>query len=96
MEVVHPRVAGIDVHKKVIWVAVRLPGPGARHSATVTVRRFKVVLAVAAEDGRPGWRSWASTDAAMESDRGVLVAGLPCPGRRRVHRGVRVRCGAHA
>ena len=26
MEVVHPRVAGIDVHKKVIWVAVRLPG----------------------------------------------------------------------
>ena len=28
MEVVHPRVAGIDVHKKVIWVAVRLPGQG--------------------------------------------------------------------
>ncbi|WP_214107281.1 IS110 family transposase [Acrocarpospora catenulata] len=26
MEVVHPRVAGIDVHKKVLWVAVRLPG----------------------------------------------------------------------
>ena len=24
MEVVHPLVAGIDVHKKVIWVAVRL------------------------------------------------------------------------
>jgi transposase len=26
MEVVHPRVAGIDVHKKIVWVAVRLPG----------------------------------------------------------------------
>jgi transposase len=26
MDLVHPRVAGIDVHKKVIWVAVRLPG----------------------------------------------------------------------
>ncbi|MCW2881174.1 MAG: hypothetical protein JWQ95_5274 [Sphaerisporangium sp.] len=26
MEVVHPRAAGIDVHKKIVWVAVRLPG----------------------------------------------------------------------
>jgi transposase len=40
MDVVHPRVAGIDVHKKIIWVAVRLPGepPGQR---TVTVRQFR-------------------------------------------------------
>jgi transposase len=39
MDIVHPRVAGIDVHKKVVWVAVRLPGerPGER---AVTVRRF--------------------------------------------------------
>jgi transposase len=39
MDIVHPRVAGIDVHKKVIWVAARLPGerPGER---AVTVRRF--------------------------------------------------------
>jgi transposase len=39
MDIVHPRVAGIDVHKRVVWVAVRLPGdqPGQR---TVTVRRF--------------------------------------------------------
>jgi hypothetical protein len=39
MDIVYPRVAGIDVHKKVIWVAVRLPGeaPGQR---TVTVRKF--------------------------------------------------------
>ena len=29
MDIVHPRVAGIDVHKKVVWVAVRLPGRGA-------------------------------------------------------------------
>ncbi|NJP96442.1 IS110 family transposase [Nonomuraea sp. FMUSA5-5] len=26
MEVVHPAVAGIDVHKKILWVAIRLPG----------------------------------------------------------------------
>jgi transposase len=65
MDIVHPRVAGIDVHKKVIWVAVRLSGraPGER---TVTVRRFLT-----------SWRSlqqmaaWLAqlgvTDAAMES-----------------------------
>jgi transposase len=65
VDIVHPRVAGIDVHKKVIWVAVRLPGgaPGAR---TVTVKRFQTF-----------WRSlqkmasWLAelgvTDAAMES-----------------------------
>jgi len=65
VEIVHSRVAGIDVHKKVIWVAVRLPGaePGQR---TVTVRRFKTF-----------WRSlqqmaaWLAelgvTDVAMES-----------------------------
>ena len=65
MDVVHPRVAGIDVHKKVIWVAVRLPGqgPGER---TVTVKRFSSF-----------WRSlqamaaWLAglgvSDAAMES-----------------------------
>jgi transposase len=65
MDIVHPRVAGIDVHKKVVWVAVRLPGqrPGER---TVTVKRFKTF-----------WRplrqmaAWLSgpgvTDAAMES-----------------------------
>ena len=28
MDIVHPRVAGIDVHKKIVWVAVRLPGEG--------------------------------------------------------------------
>jgi transposase len=65
MDIVHPRVAGIDVHKKVIWVAVRLPGeaPGERK---LTVRRFLAF-----------WRSlqqmasWLAglgvTDVAMES-----------------------------
>jgi hypothetical protein len=39
VDAVHPRIAGLDVHKKVIWVAVRVPGegPGER---TVMVRRF--------------------------------------------------------
>jgi hypothetical protein len=36
VDIVHPRVAGIDVHKKVAWVAVRLPGeaPGERKVIT--------------------------------------------------------------
>jgi transposase len=65
MDIVHPRVAGIDVHKKVVWVAVRLPGQGPGERA-VTVRSFKTF-----------WRSlqqmaaWLAglgvTDAAMES-----------------------------
>jgi transposase len=65
MDIVHPRVAGIDVHKKVVWVAVRLPGeaPGERK---VITKRFKTF-----------WRplqkmaAWLAelgvTDAAMES-----------------------------
>ena len=65
MDIVHPRVAGTGVHKKVVWVAVRLPGaaPGER---TVVTKSFKTF-----------WRSlqkmaaWLSglgvTDAAMES-----------------------------
>jgi hypothetical protein len=94
MDIVHPRVAGIDVHKKVIWVAVRLPAaaPGERK---VVVKSFKTF-----------WRSlqkmaaWLAdlgvTDAAMEAGRGVLVAALPCPRPDRVDRGVRVQRGAHA
>ena len=65
MDIVHPRVAGIDVHKKVIWVAVRLPGaaPGERKVIVKSFRTF--------------WRSlqkmaaWLAelgvTDAAMEA-----------------------------
>jgi transposase len=65
VDIVHPRVAGIDVHKKVIWVAVRLPGeaPGEREVAAKSFKTF--------------WRSlqkmaaWLAelgvTDAAMES-----------------------------
>ena len=65
MDIVHPRVAGIDVHKKVSWVAVRLPGAG-RGEREVMVRSFRTF-----------WRSlqkmaaWLAelgvTDAAMES-----------------------------
>jgi transposase len=65
MDIVHPRVAGLDVHKKVVWVAVRLPGsrPAER---TVTVKRYRTF-----------WReltkmtAWLTglgvTDAALES-----------------------------
>jgi transposase len=65
VDIVHPRVAGIDVHKKIVWVAVRLPGtrPGER---TLVVKRFATF-----------WRplqqmaAWLAgqgvTDAAMES-----------------------------
>jgi transposase len=64
VDIVHPRVAGIDVHKKVIWVAVRLPGPGPGERKAI-VKSFKTF-----------WRSlkmsaWLAelgvTDAAMES-----------------------------
>ena len=42
MDIVHPRVAGIDVHKKIIWVAVRLPGeaPGERKVVVKSFRTF--------------------------------------------------------
>ena len=49
MDIVHPRVAGIDVHKKVIWGAVRLPGAVRR--AQGDRQELQDVLAVAAEDG---------------------------------------------
>ena len=65
VDIVHPRVAGIDVHKKVVWVAVRLPGEGPGERKVVT-KRFKTF-----------WRplqkmaAWLAelgvTDAAMES-----------------------------
>src|SRR5260370_8933061 len=65
MDIVHPRVAGIDVHKKVIWVAVRLPGqaPGPRTVAGSRCarlwRQMEKMAAWLAELG--------VTDAAMES-----------------------------
>jgi transposase len=65
VDIVHPRVAGIDVHKKVAWVAVRLPG-GAPGERKVVIKRFKTF-----------WRplqkmaAWLAelgvTDAALES-----------------------------
>jgi transposase len=93
MDIVHSRVAGIDVHKKIIWVAVRLPGdrPGQR---ALTVRRFATF-----------WRqlqkmaAWLAglgvSDVAMEST-GVFwwpVYHALAQGR---DRGVRVQCRAHA
>ena len=65
MDVVHPRVAGIDVHKKIVWVAVRLPGemPGERKVVTRSFRTFwRQLQAMAA------WLAGLGvTDAAMES-----------------------------
>jgi transposase len=65
MDIVHPRVAGIDVHKKIIWVAVRLPGeePGQR---AVTVRRFATFWRPLQQ--MAAWlASLGVTDVAMES-----------------------------
>ncbi len=65
MDVVHPRVAGIDVHKKVIWVAVRLPGEGPGERA-VTVRSFRTFWRQLQK--MAAWLAEAGvTDAAMES-----------------------------
>ena len=64
MDIVHPRVAGIDVHKKVIWVAVRLPGsePGERRVVVKSFRTFWRQLRPMA-----GWLAELGvTDAAME------------------------------
>jgi hypothetical protein len=67
MEVVHPQVAGIDVHKKVIWVAVRLPGQGPGERA-VTVRRFRAF-----------WRLLQKMDGWL-AELGVTDAGVSgCP-----------------
>ena len=89
VDIVHPRVAGIDVHKKVIWVAVRLPGsdPGERRVVVKSFRTFWRQLRAMA-----GWLAELGvTDAAMEAGRGVLVAGLSRAGPHRADRGVRGR-----
>jgi hypothetical protein len=65
MDIVHPRVAGIDVHKRVVWVAVRLPGgtPGERK---VMVRNFKTFWRSLQK--MTGWLAELGvSDAAMES-----------------------------
>jgi transposase len=65
VDIVHPRVAGIDVHKKVIWVAVRLPGeePGERKVAAKSFKTFWRQLQKMA-----AWLAELGvTDAAMES-----------------------------
>lgn len=65
MDIVHPRVAGIDVHKKIIWVAVRLPGdrPGERALQVKSFRTFWRQLQKMA-----AWLAELGvTDAAMES-----------------------------
>jgi hypothetical protein len=71
MDIVHPRVAGIDVHKKIIWVAVRLPGqpPGER---TVTVRRFPAIWR-SLQKMAAGWPSWGHR-CGDGKQRRVLVA----------------------
>jgi transposase len=65
VDIVHPRVAGIDVHKKIVWLAVRLPGeqPGERKVITRSFRTFWRQLQKMA-----AWLTELGvTDAAMES-----------------------------
>lgn len=58
MDIVHRRVAGIDVHKRVIWVALRTPGdgPGEREVAVRTAvapaREVGAQVQVAVQDLR--------------------------------------------
>jgi transposase len=67
VDIVHPRVAGIDVHKKVAWVAVRLPG-GAPGERTVVIKRVKTF-----------WRSLTKM-AAWLAELGVMDAAMESTG----------------
>jgi transposase len=65
MDIVHPLVAGIDVHKRQVTVAIRLPGdmPGERRQVVRNFRTFWRALQKMA-----AWLSELGvTDAAMES-----------------------------
>lgn len=65
MDIIHPHVAGIDVHKKQISVAVRLPGqmPGERQQTVRTFRTFWRALRQMAD-----WLAELGvTDVAMEA-----------------------------
>ena len=65
VDIVHPRVAGLDVHKRTVWVAVRLPGerPGERIVITKSFKTFWRPLRTMA-----AWLAGQGvTDAAMES-----------------------------
>jgi transposase len=65
MDIIHPRVAGIDVHKKQISVAVRVPGesPGERRQV---VRNFKTFWRALRQ--MAGWLAELGvTDVAMEA-----------------------------
>jgi hypothetical protein len=91
MDIVHPRVAGIDVHKKIVWVAVRLPGdePGERKLITKSFRTFWRQLQKMA-----AWLAELGvSDAAMEStgvirgsERQKLDIGQVVPSRTRPRR----------
>jgi len=67
MDIVHPRVAGMDVHKKIIWVAVRLPGgaPGERKVVAKSCKTF--------------WRSLQKM-AAWLAELGVTAAAVESTG----------------
>jgi hypothetical protein len=67
MDIVHPRVAGMDVHKKIIWVAVRLPGgaPGERKVVAKSCKTF--------------WRSLQKM-AAWLAELGVTAAAMESTG----------------
>ena len=80
VDIVHPRVAGIDVHKKVIWVAVRVPGqgPGER---TVIVKSFRSFWG-SLQKMAAGLAELGVTDAAMESTGVYWWPGGLCATRR--------------
>jgi len=91
LEIVYPRVAGIDVGKKIVAVAVRTPGdrPGQRHQQ---LRKFKTFYPVLRE--MVGWLvAQGVTQVAMEAT-GVYwkpVVRHEVPRNRAEVKGLRLR-----
>lgn len=77
VEIVRPRVAAIDVGKREVAVAVRVPGerPGKRQQQIRKCKTFYQVLRQMV-----GWLVEQGVNPRWDGGhRGVLEAGLPCP-----------------
>ena len=88
MEVIHPRSGGLDVHKETVVACVRL---ALGDKVTREVRTFETTTS-----GLLLLLAWLTemgcTHVAMESNRGLLEAGLEHSERRRFRTGSGERC----